>query len=141
MNDTLTVAIGKFFEKKIKEITLIPGVHNVDETVILKIKGNINKGDDVDYTPTADIPLLATLAVVLEKSGFQRENIKNILIESMTEAILLNEKGEDHVKERCRDIDAAMAHVRQITTALPKKTKSGATRCNIQVEQLVLEPA
>lgn len=139
MDDVIKVTLAKYFSKKLKDndIVLNPGLHNVDTTISLKISGNINKLEDVDYTPTVDnVPLLPTLALVLEKSGFQRENIKRMLIAAMCEALELEEKGKEYIRDKCRDVEAAMQHVREITTALPKKVKSGATLLEINIQEL-----
>lgn len=138
MNDLLKVALAKLLEKDTKGVKLPVGVHTVDQTVVLKLKGQVTKAKDVPYTPTVDIPMLTTLALVLEKSGFQRERSKLLLVEAMTEALALGEKGSEHVAERVKDIETAMGHVREVTGALPKKTKSGATKVEVELEEVVV---
>lgn len=139
MENVLLVALAKHLEKKVKENgPLAVGEHNVAGNVIFKVKGVVKKGDDVQYTPTVDIPLLPTLALCLEKAGFMREKMMQLLTESMTEALTLEEKGEEHVKARCNNVIQAMEHVRSITAALPKKVKSGATRVEVEVESMQL---
>lgn len=138
MNDLLRVALAKLLEKETKNVKLPVGVHTVDQTVVLKLKGEVTKGKDVQYTPTVDIPMLPTLALVLEKAGFQRERSKALLIEAMTEALALGEQGSEHVAERVKDIETAMGHVREVTGALPKKTKSGATKVEVELEEVVI---
>lgn len=107
------------------------GSHEVDFVVKLHIKGEIKKGEDVTYTPTAEIPLLPTMALMLEKMGFMREKAISLLIESMKEAISTNEDSEKAIQERTKDIEEAMSHVRRITASLPKKIKSGATTAKL----------
>jgi hypothetical protein len=133
LNDLAKVALAKLMEKDTKGVVLAPGVHNVDETVVIKLQGTITKGAQVTYTPTVDIPMLTTLALVLEKSGFQRERSKALLVEAMTEALTIGDKGSEHVAERVKDIEAAMGHVREVTDALPKKTKQGATKVEVEL--------
>jgi len=134
MEEIVKLAILKGLEKEIKGFKPTPGQHSVDEVVTLKVSGVISKSEDVEYTPTADIPLLSTLAIFMEKSGFQREHVKALLIESMTEAINQGEKGNEHVSERIRLIEEAMAHVREVTSSLPKKIKTGPTRAEVKLE-------
>ena len=117
-----------------KGFTPEPGRHTVDATVTLKVTGEVVKGEDVPYTPTVDIPLLPTLALVMEKAGFQRERAKSLLVEAMTEALANGEKGAGAVAERVKDIEVAMAHVREVTAALPQKVRTGATKVNLSVE-------
>ena len=138
MNDLVKLAVSKAFEKETKNFKAAPGSHEIDEMVILRIKGSVVKSEDVLYTPTVEIPLLPTLAIVLEKAGFQRENAKKLIQEAMVEAINNAEKAEDYLAERLKDIETAMSHVKEITAALPKKTKSGATRVQVEVEQVLI---
>lgn len=134
MNDILKLALVKKWEKETKNFKPLPGVHDIDAVLQLRVTGTVAKADDVEYTPTVDIPLLSTLALVLEKAGFMREKAKALLVEAMTEALELEEKGSELVAERVKNIEEAMAHVREVTGALPKKTKSGATKVNVEVE-------
>lgn len=133
LNDATTVAIAKVFEKKAKSIRLQPGHWPVAAKVVIDLSGEIVKGDDVVYTPTVDIPMLTTLALVLEKAGFMRERAKELLIDAMTEALVLEEKGSEIVAERVKDIESAMEHVREVTAALPKKIRQGATNVSVEV--------
>lgn len=136
MDNLLKLAVAKAFEKDTKDFKAAPGVHNIDTTVVLRIKGTVNKAEDRPYTPTVDIPMLTTLALVLEKAGFMREKAKTLLVEAMTEAIALGDKGSEHVAAQVKDIESAMEHVREVTGALPKKTKSGATNVKVTVEEV-----
>lgn len=129
MNDVVTVALGKALEKTAKGIAIPAGEHAIDTTLTLRIRGTVKKSEDGEYTPTVDIPLLATMALLLEKSGFQRERSKELLIDAMQEALA----GGEVVAERVKDIEAAMVHVREVTAALPKKTRTGATKVAVEI--------
>jgi hypothetical protein len=137
MNDLLKLALAKKLTKDTKAFRLAPGVHNIDQTFTVTVSGQVTKGADVSYTPTVDIPLIPTLALVLEKAGFMRERAKELLVEAMTEALELGEKGEDFVTEKTKDVDAAIQHVSDITSKLPKKTKQGATKVEIEIDLVV----
>lgn len=136
MDNLLKLAIANHFGKDTKEFKATPGVHNVDQVVTLRIKGQVTKLADTTYTPTVDIPMLPTLALVLEKAGFQRELAKTLLIAAMTEALEVGAKGAETVAERVKDIETAMEHVREVTSKLPKKSKSGATTVKISIEEV-----
>jgi hypothetical protein len=136
MDDLTKLAISKSLDKSLKGFKAEPGVHNIDTTVSIRVQGTIAKGADAPYTPTVDIPMLPTLAIVLEKAGFQRETAKRLLIEAMTEALAAGEQAAGPVADRVKDIETAMTHVRQVTNALPKKIKSGATTVKITIEEL-----
>ena len=68
MDNLTKLAISKALEKDTKNFKATPGVHDIDTTITLRVKGTVKKGADSDYTPTVDIPLLPTLALVLEKA-------------------------------------------------------------------------
>ena len=139
MQDVLLVALAKHLSKNLP--VLPAGDYKIDETVTLHVKGTVRKGEDSEYTPTVDIPLLPTLALVLEKAGFQRERAKTLLVEAMQEALTADVEGNDLIKARIKDVEAAMGHVRQITGALPKKTRTGATTVRVTVQELEPVPA
>lgn len=138
MSDNLAqLAIAKICEKDLKGFKAPQGKNDIDVTITLRVKASITKGADVDYTPTVDIPLKATLALVLEKAGFSREYAAKLLTEAMTEALEAGEKGNEAVESRLKDIDLAMDRVSAITAALPKKTRSGPTTVKGSVVEVV----
>ena len=118
------LALASVFKSK---ESLPPGIYEINRTVTLQISGTVEKAEPEEYTPTEKIPLLATLALVLEKSGFTREWSKGILIDAMKEAMAFDEKADGPVKDRIKDIAAAMAHVKEVTAALPKDIREGKT--------------
>jgi len=111
--------------------TIPVGNHPINLQMALEIdvQGTIRKSADEEYTPTISIPITLALALVLEKAGFQRENAKALLISAMTEALTLDpkEKANEHIAQRLKDIETAMTHVQQITSALPKQSRKGKT--------------
>lgn len=138
-----TIALAKCGEKMSKGQKIKPGVHNIDITALVRIRGTVTKGEDTDKASTSSIPLKTTLALCLEKAGIQRENIARILEESMTQALNLDEKGEEHIKPWVNDIDAAMGRVQKIIDKLPRTPVAGAIRTDLFVEakEVTLEPS
>jgi hypothetical protein len=139
MDDELAILLAKALTKQTKGQTLAAGDYEIDETITLHVHGTARKLPDVPYTPTVAIPLLATMALLLEKSGFQREVSKALLIDAMTEALNTDVIASPIVAERVRDIETAMEHVRQVTGDLPKEIRSGATNVDLTID--LLEPA
>lgn len=139
MNDILAVALADKLEKDTKKVKLAPGRYDIDETVTLHITGTLTKGKDTDYTPTVKVPMLTTMALILEKAGFQRENAKILLIDAMREAMKSGTEANPVVAERVKDIEEAMTHVREVTDSLPRVPRQGATTVKVTVEEL--EPA
>jgi hypothetical protein len=134
MNDVLLAALNACFAKMVKAAgPLGPGSYSVDETVTVRVAGTVEKGDDEVYTPTVDIPLLATLALFIEGlrgrvQEIQVETIMETLVESMSAAITADVKANPILKSRLNDVTAAMDRVREMTAALPPKTRTGKTR-------------
>ena len=143
------VALANALDKLSKPLkpNLTPGTHKVDETITVRITGTITKGEDVDYRPTAEIPILPVLAILIEKSGAVGMNLANMIQEAMTEALLYgkdrNVDGErlpdqtsrQAIEARLKDLEATMERVRRVTGELPLKTKSGGTRCKVTIEE------
>jgi hypothetical protein len=138
MDDLIRVALAKEF-KEIRITT--PGVHEIDETVTLHIKGTVTRNKDYMRAPTVSIPLKATLALALQKAGFQREHIKRILIESMQEALALGEQAEGIILERLADVDEAMTHVADAIKNLGKVPTAGGTKVDVTITEVAPEPA
>jgi len=130
LQDAILTAVGKSLKSK----DLPPGEWSVNHRVVFNVAGTVRKGDPIEYTPTVDIPLLTTLALVLEKSGITRERSIDLLTEAMQEALALGQQGENHVASRVNDIQTAMARVREVTDALPKKVKNGIVTFKGNVE-------
>jgi len=118
------------------------------------VTGKITKGEDVDYTPTAEIPILPVLAILIEKSGAVGINLANMVSDAMTEAILYGQdranvdgdrlpdlSSREAIEARLKDLEAVMEKVRKVTGDLPLKTKSGGTRCKVTVEEAKFEVA
>jgi hypothetical protein len=139
MEKLTALAVEKTVAKLAKGIELGQGVHEVDEVVTLRITGTVDKRADETFTPTADIPLKAALALVLEKSGVTRDAAARILVEAMTEALESGKDASEEIKGRLNDIDTAMDRVRDAASALPSKTRKGKTLVKCEVE--VLEEA
>ena len=149
MNANTMVALANALDKLAKPIKgkLTPGTHMVEETVTIRVSGEIKKGEDVPYTPTAEIPILATLAISIEKSGIVGDNISRMLTEAMQEAMRFDPEAAERsdsseaIKSRLKDVEDAMVRVRKITGELPQKTKSGGTRCKVTIEEASFTPA
>ena len=133
MTQATIVALAKYFEKLAKKVRLPAGEHTIEEHITLTVNGTVVKAEDVEYTPTSDIPLVPALALLLRRCGaLTREGAKDILIDVLTEAIEANEPARESLEAE-KDVKAAIAHVQDITSALPKKTKQGATKVVVEV--------
>ena len=100
-----------------------PGKHAVDFVTTIRVVGTLTKGQDTEYTPTADIPLKQALALALHYAGCTREAAKDILVWAMTDVLA---GKADAIGDCLEDVDKAMKHVQEVTESLPKKTRAGA---------------
>jgi mannitol-specific phosphotransferase system IIBC component len=78
--------------------------------------------------------------LILDKAGFQRENMMKIIVECMKEAMESKTKGNSIIAERLKDIDVAMERVSTMTEQLPKKSKQGIVtiKGNVTIEEPAL---
>ncbi|UCG53598.1 MAG: hypothetical protein JSW58_08575 [Candidatus Latescibacterota bacterium] len=122
--------VSKILGKKWKPegFELYPGTYEVKARIQLEVEGILQKVGDHEYTPTVDIPLKATLALLLQRMGIGREAAMEVLAECMSEAIEAGEKGAEFLKEKTKDVEIAMARVTATAKKLPKKTRKGALK-------------
>ena len=62
------------------------GRHEVNETLIVRVRGEIEKHDDQMIAPTVSIPLVSVLAYFWERAGIERDAAMSMLREAITEA-------------------------------------------------------
>jgi hypothetical protein len=128
------IALAKSTEKIAKQCKLTQGTYQVDTYVTVRLTGEVKKSADSYRTPTASIPLKATLALVLQYAGVTRERAAEILIQAMTAALEAGTDAAGEVNNYLADVDAAEARVQAITASLPKVPVSGQTRCDVEIE-------
>jgi len=134
MNEAILVAVSKLLNNSTP--VLEAGTYPVNGEITLRVKALVTKGEDTEYTPTVDIPLIPTLALVLEKSGITRERSIALLTEAMQESLALGQRAHCALSQRINDIETAIQRVREVTDALPKKTRAGQTRVRGEIEVL-----
>lgn len=132
----LTKRMDKLYGKKGENLKLAPGQHGFHGRVTLDVHLDIAKAQEVWQTPTTSIPLKAVLAIALQKAGVQRENIRDVLVDAMTEAINLEEETAEELMGVTED---AMGRVSQTLKHLPKVPREGATTVRGDIEFLDIE--
>ena len=133
MNEVISTVITK----AIKGSQLPPGQYEVDHTVTLRLKGTYKVSNDVSYVPTVDIPMLPTLALLLEKAGIVGPAAERMLVEAMTEALNGGEQAHGAIAERLNDIARAEDRVRNLVGQLPRKVRKGPSRWDGEVTEVV----
>ena len=103
-----------------------PGRHWIDEEVVVRVTGSVEKHDDQLITPTVSIPLIPTLALLIEKMGVTREHALTMLRDAISEAMADGVSEDAHIKERISDVEKAVTTVRkELIDQLPKMKRAG----------------
>jgi len=127
---------------KNESVDLNAGRHWVDEEVVIRVTGSVEKRDDQFVSPTVSIPLIPTLALLVEKMGITREHAINMLREALSEAMADGVNEDARINERITDVEAAVKTVRQeLIDQLPKMKRSGRLvldDLNVEVETVAL---
>ena len=126
MNGTVKSLLAKCW--KDEEANLMPGSHFINEEIVVRIGGFVEKQDDQLVTPTVSIPLISVLALFWEKCGLAQDQAMTLLREAMIEAMDAGTSEDDHIKSRIDDVTAAIAAVRtDLLAKLPKMPRTGRT--------------
>lgn len=126
--DTLIATAVRFaFDKFLKKAQpLQPGSYHVDETLTIRVIGDVNKIADEEYTPTVSIPYKKAFEMFLARMGIQREAAMEALVQSMTDAVNgvcpADIGMDDYI-----NVDDVEKIVQEGLAAMPKKTRTGKT--------------
>ncbi len=123
----LDFALTKLLAKKTKTFDLEPGSYRIRGTATVKIDATITRRKDSSYTPTADIPLLPTMAILLHRMGVTRNAARELIVEAATEALTAGGKVGDHLTEYFEGLEGAVANLKaDLKKRLPVATRLGA---------------
>ena len=135
MNDVVLTALAAALGKMAKASGRIPaGVYTVDETITMRVVGDVKKSQDEEYVPTIAMPVKAIMATLLPRLGATREAAMAVLVEAMTEAVEMEQHGDEALKARMKDVDYAFETVAAVLDALPSKSRTGKTVCDVVLE-------
>ena len=116
--------------KKFKdvEMDLDVGRHWVDETVVVRVSGTVERHDDQWIAPTISIPLIPTIAFFWERLGVERDAAMSILRDAIAEAMRAKVNESPRIKSTLDDVAEAVAAVkRDLIGELPKMCRAGRT--------------
>jgi len=135
MNDVVLTALAAALGKMAKAASSIqPGRYAVDSTITMRVVGDVKKSQDEEYVPTIAMPVKAIMATLLPRLGATREAAMKVLVEAMTEAVSMEQQGDEALKARMKDVDSAFETVAAVLDALPPKSRTGKTVCDVVVE-------
>jgi hypothetical protein len=124
MNPTLRSIVAKKWKDETADLAV--GRHRIDEQVVLRIVGTVEKFEDQMVAPTVSIPLVPTLALFWEKCGIARDQAMLLLREAITEAMQAGVQENQKIKAQIDDVETAIEAVRKDLIAhLPKMARAG----------------
>ena len=126
MDSNLKALIVKKF--KDAESDLAIGRHWIDETVVLRVSGTVERHEDQWIAPTVSIPLIPTLAFFWERLGVEKDRAMGVLRDAINEAMRAKVNESPSIKSKMDDVAEAVAAVkRDLIAELPKMRRAGRT--------------
>jgi hypothetical protein len=126
MDSTLKALIVKKF--KDSELELEVGRHWIDETVVLRVSGSVERHEDQWILPTVSIPLIPVIAFFWERLGVERDATMGVLREAIAEAMRAKTDESPGIKSKMGDVaEAVRAVKRDLIGELPKMRRAGRT--------------
>ncbi len=102
------------------------GRHDIDEVLVVRVRGSIEKHTDQLVSPTVSIPLVSTLALFWSKAGLNRDEALSLLREAITEAMDDRVNEDAAIQKRIDDVQEAISAVRsELIDQLPKMKRAG----------------
>lgn len=102
------------------------GRHDIDEVLVVRVRGSVERHADQLVSPTVSIPLVSTLALFWEKSGLNRDEALSLLKEAITEAMDDKVNEDAAIQQRIDDVQDAISAIRNdLINQLPKMKRSG----------------
>ncbi len=126
LDSTLKALIVKKF--KDSELDLDVGRHWIDETVVLRVSGSVERHEDQWILPTVSIPLISVSAFFWERLGVERDAAMGVLREAIAEAMREKTNESPSIKSKMDDVAEALAAVKRDRIGeLPKIRRAGRT--------------
>jgi methionine aminopeptidase len=124
MNNEVKALLAKKWKNESADLE--PGRHFVDEEIVVRVHGSVEKRADQLVSPTVSIPLIPTLALFWEKAGITRAHALKMLCEAITEAMADGVNEDANIQDRIGDVTTAITAVRkELIDQLPKMKRAG----------------
>lgn len=132
--------IAKSWKNENADLSL--GRHEIDETLLVRVRGHVEKHNDQMIAPTVSIPLVSVLAFFWEKAGIERDAAMSMLREAIHEALANGENENAAVQKRIEDVNAAIQAVKtDLIAKLPKMSRAGRLETkNLAIDVVALSP-
>jgi hypothetical protein len=136
MNAVVMSAVKSWVTKWLNSQVVPVGRHNIDETITLRVRGEVLKGEEETYTPTAHVPLLATLEFLVPHLGATRDVALEKMRVAMEQALLADVKGSETMP-KAKDVEKAKKMVEEkYIDLLPPAQRDGKTIVKCTVEEV-----
>lgn len=124
MTATIKSLIAKVWKSETADIAV--GRHEIDEVLVVRVQGSVEKHSDQLVSPTVSIPLVSTLALFWDKAGLNRDEAISLLREAITEAMDDRVNEDAAIQARIDDVQEAITAVRsELIDQLPKMKRAG----------------
>lgn len=118
-------AVLKAIANEFKEVKAEIGTVEFRGQVVFDVDITVKRGEDISYTPTADIPLIPVLAVVFRRMGFQRDKMAELLIDAVNE---VSNGDKSNIADAITATEEELDKIKNaMKKGLVKKTKAGPT--------------
>lgn len=118
------------------------GRHDIDETLLVRVRGHVEKHNDQMIAPTVSIPLVSVLAYFWERAGIERDTVMSMLRDAIHEAMANGENEDAAVQKRIEDVNAAIQAVKSdLIAKLPKMPRAGRLETkNLNIDVVAISP-
>lgn len=120
-------------ELKVARSQVKPGKYSIDMT--LRIHGEVSVADDTSKTPTSSTPWLTAMALVLRRSGIQRDRAIEMIMDAVKESITMGDDAEAELMEAV-GVAEVKARLTKEYARLPKTPVNGAVKATLHVENI-----
>lgn len=141
MNAIIAAIVAKFVATCKGELQA--GSYHVDQTLTIRVKGTVNKGDDYTRPATVSIPFKIVLALFTEKvkgivQEHQKDKVFALLVESMVDCMDDSAEKQAALKALLVDVESAEGEVEnKLIGKLPPQQVSGRTTVKDWVVEVV----
>ena len=111
MDSSIKALIVKKF--KDADLDLDVGRHFIDETVVVRISGTVERHEDQWILPTVSIPLIPTIAYFWERLGVDKDAAMGVLRDAIAEAMKARINESPSIKSKMDDVAEAVAAVKR----------------------------
>jgi len=122
--DNLKGLLAKCWKNEMLELE--SGLHELDDTITIRLTGTVEKMSDQYVAPTTSLPTILTLALFWQKCGVTRDHALNLLKEAVAEAMTTGTDKDTEIASRVKDVEKAVEAVkRDLIAKLPKQKRAG----------------